>query len=84
MVVFSPGGFEELFPRYGSDQSNTPGDGFVADAERHFATKFEVHAPWASRASAAMAEHEVPDKASRTSSARADSCEMGETLLLNF
>ena len=45
LVVFSPGGFEELFPRYGSDQSNTPGDGFVADAERHFATKFEVHAP---------------------------------------
>ena len=45
LVVFSPGGFEELFARYGSDQSDPLGDGFVADAGRHFATKFEVHTP---------------------------------------
>ena len=45
LVVFSPGGFEELFVTYGSNQSDPLGDGFVADAARHFATKFEADAP---------------------------------------
>ncbi len=45
LVVFSPGGFEELFVTYGSDQTDPLGDGFVADAGRHFATKFEARAP---------------------------------------
>jgi mannose-6-phosphate isomerase-like protein (cupin superfamily) len=44
LVVFSPGGFEELFAKYRSDQSESSGDGFVADAERHFATTFESDA----------------------------------------
>ena len=44
LVVFSPGGFEELFVTYGSDRSDPLGDGFAADAGRHFATKFEAHA----------------------------------------
>jgi mannose-6-phosphate isomerase-like protein (cupin superfamily) len=43
LVVFSPGGFEELFAKYGSDQSDLLADGFVADAGRHFATTFETH-----------------------------------------
>ncbi len=45
LVVFCPGGFEELFAKYGSDQSDPLGNGFVADAGQHFATKFEVRAP---------------------------------------
>jgi mannose-6-phosphate isomerase-like protein (cupin superfamily) len=44
LVVFSPGGFEELFVTYGSDRSVPLGDGFAAEAGRHFATKFEAHA----------------------------------------
>jgi mannose-6-phosphate isomerase-like protein (cupin superfamily) len=43
-VVFSPGGFEELFAKYRSDESDPSGEGFVADAERHFATTFETDA----------------------------------------
>jgi mannose-6-phosphate isomerase-like protein (cupin superfamily) len=44
LVVFSPGGFEELFAKYRTDQSELSGDGFEADAERHFATTFESDA----------------------------------------
>jgi hypothetical protein len=44
LVVFSPGGFEELFAKCRSDQSELSGDGFEADAERHFATTFESNA----------------------------------------
>ena len=42
MVMFSPGGFEELFVKYRSDQPEATGDGFVPDALRFFATEFET------------------------------------------
>jgi mannose-6-phosphate isomerase-like protein (cupin superfamily) len=44
LVIFTPGGFEELFVKYRSDQSGSAGDGFVADAGRFFATTFETDA----------------------------------------
>ena len=42
MVMFSPGGFEELFLKYRTDQPEPSGDGFVADALRLFDTEFET------------------------------------------
>jgi mannose-6-phosphate isomerase-like protein (cupin superfamily) len=42
LVMFSPGGFEELFVKYRSDQDRPTGDGFVVDALRNFATEFET------------------------------------------
>lgn len=41
LVMFRPGGFEELFVRYRTDQPAAHGDGFAADALRLFATNFE-------------------------------------------
>jgi mannose-6-phosphate isomerase-like protein (cupin superfamily) len=41
LVVFSPGGFEGLFVKYRTDQPESNGDGFEADAKRLFATEFE-------------------------------------------
>ncbi len=40
--MFCPAGFEELFVRYRTDQPSARGDGFIADALRLFATKFET------------------------------------------
>jgi mannose-6-phosphate isomerase-like protein (cupin superfamily) len=42
LVIFSPGGFEELFVRYRSDRSTAAGDGFTVDAKRFFDTEFEA------------------------------------------
>lgn len=42
LVMFCPAGFEELFVRYRTDQPSARGDGFIADALRLFATKFET------------------------------------------
>lgn len=43
LVGFVPGGFEELFVRYRTDQSPPPRlDGFIADAMREFASEFEA------------------------------------------
>ncbi len=41
IVTFVPGGFEDLFVRYRTDQESSDGPGFVADATRDFATTFE-------------------------------------------
>ena len=41
LVAFVPGGFEELFVKYRSDQALAPEPGFVDDAARLFATEFE-------------------------------------------
>lgn len=42
LVTFVPGGFEELFVRYRTDQAGeVDPDGFVADATRDFQTVFE-------------------------------------------
>jgi mannose-6-phosphate isomerase-like protein (cupin superfamily) len=41
LVAFIPGGFEELFVMYRSDQPHSPEPGFVDDAARRFATDFE-------------------------------------------
>lgn len=40
-VTFVPGGFEELFVRYRTDQPSVDGRGFMADATRDFDTSFE-------------------------------------------
>lgn len=43
LVGFHPGGFEELFIKYRTDQAEAPaGDGFIADATRHYASEFET------------------------------------------
>jgi mannose-6-phosphate isomerase-like protein (cupin superfamily) len=43
LISFHPGGFEELFLKYRSDQHPAPApDGFVADATAHFASEFEA------------------------------------------
>ena len=44
LVWFSPGGFEQLFLEYRTDHATSTGPGFIADAERHFGTTFEVAA----------------------------------------
>jgi len=41
IVTFVPGGFEELFVRYRSDQATNGGPGFVADATKDFDSSFE-------------------------------------------
>jgi len=42
LVSFHPGGFEELFVKYRSDQQPSPADnGFIEDATRLFASEFE-------------------------------------------
>lgn len=41
LVGFYPGGFEELFVKYRSDQAATPDEGFVAEAMRLHASEFE-------------------------------------------
>jgi quercetin dioxygenase-like cupin family protein len=43
LVGFHPGGFEELFVKYRTDQADPPaGDGFIADATRLYASEFET------------------------------------------
>jgi quercetin dioxygenase-like cupin family protein len=43
LVSFHPGGFEELFLKYRTDQAQPPaGEGFIADATRDFASDFEA------------------------------------------
>jgi quercetin dioxygenase-like cupin family protein len=43
LVSFHPGGFEELFVKYRTDQEPAvDGDGFIADATRLFASEFEA------------------------------------------
>lgn len=43
LVSFHPGGFEELFLKYRTDQARAPaGEGFIADAARDFASEFEA------------------------------------------
>ena len=43
LVSFHPGGFEELFVKYRSDQDPAPpGDGFVDEATRLYASEFEA------------------------------------------
>lgn len=43
LVSFHPGGFEELFLKYRTDAGGPePGEGFVADATRMFASEFEA------------------------------------------
>jgi mannose-6-phosphate isomerase-like protein (cupin superfamily) len=45
LVSFHPGGFEELFLKYRSDQCPAPApDGFVGDATFNFASEFEAPA----------------------------------------
>ncbi len=41
IVTFVPGGFEELFVRYRSDQDPNSGPGFIADATKDFDSSFE-------------------------------------------
>lgn len=41
LVSFHPGGFEELFVRYRTDQAAPPDEGFVAEAMRLHASEFE-------------------------------------------
>ena len=41
LVSFHPGGFEELFLRYRTDQAEMPSEGFVAEAVRVHASAFE-------------------------------------------
>jgi len=43
LVSFHPGGFEELFLKYRTDQNPAPAeDGFIADATRLYASEFEA------------------------------------------
>jgi len=43
LVSFHPGGIEELFVKYRTDGAGPePGDGFVADATRLYASEFET------------------------------------------
>lgn len=41
LVSFHPGGFEELFVKYRTDQEAIPEEGFVAEAMRRHASEFE-------------------------------------------
>ena len=45
LVMFSPGGFEELFLKYRSDQEEIKGDGFIADATRDHDSEFGLPNP---------------------------------------
>ena len=43
LVSFHPGGFEELFVKYRSDQEPAPlNDGFIDEATRLYASEFET------------------------------------------
>ena len=45
LVSFVPGGLEELFVKYRTDQDDTPGEGFIAEATRRFASEFGLPSP---------------------------------------
>lgn len=45
LVTFSPGGMEELFLKYRSDQDEVRGAGFVSDATRYHGSEFGLHNP---------------------------------------
>ena len=45
LVSFVPGGLEELFVKYRTDQDDIPGEGFVAEATRRFASEFGLPSP---------------------------------------
>lgn len=45
LVTFTPGGLEELFLKYRSDQHKIEGPGFVSDASRYHASEFGLPNP---------------------------------------
>ena len=45
LIMFSPGGFEELFLKYRTDQPEIQGAGFVADATRFHNSEFGLPNP---------------------------------------
>jgi len=45
LVTFTPGGLEELFLKYRSDQIETKGAGFVSDATRYHSSEFGLPNP---------------------------------------
>ena len=45
LVTFTPGGFEELFVKYRSDQEEVMGAGFVSDATRYHGSVFGLPNP---------------------------------------
>jgi len=45
LVSFVPGGLEELFVKYRTDQGDVPGEGFIAEAARRFASEFGLPSP---------------------------------------
>ena len=45
LVTFTPGGLEQLFVKYRTDQAEIPGPGFVAEATRDYASKFGLANP---------------------------------------
>lgn len=45
LVSFVPGGLEELFVKYRTDQDDTPAEGFIAEATRRFASEFGLPSP---------------------------------------
>jgi mannose-6-phosphate isomerase-like protein (cupin superfamily) len=45
LVMFSPGGLEELFLKYRSDQAEVKGGGFISDATRYHASEFDLPNP---------------------------------------
>ena len=45
LVSFTPGGFEELFLKYRSDQLEVTGEGFVSDATRYHDSEFGLPYP---------------------------------------
>jgi len=45
LVSFVPGGLEELFVKYRSDQDDIPDEGFIAEASRRFASEFGLPSP---------------------------------------
>ena len=45
LVTFTPGGFEELFLKYRSDQENMRGEGFVSDATRYHGSEYGLPNP---------------------------------------
>ena len=45
LVSFVPGGLEELFVKYRTDQDDIPEEGFIAEATRRFASEFGLPSP---------------------------------------
>ncbi|MEM7016568.1 MAG: cupin domain-containing protein [Pseudomonadota bacterium] len=45
LVTFTPGGLEELFLKYRSDQTEIKGAGFISDATRYHASEFGLPYP---------------------------------------